>query len=70
MRWKKKTPTEDGTLRTRTGFLWFPKTIGDETRWLETAEWEERHHVYHGYDGMERWWEETQWVRWTNRERP
>lgn len=24
-----------------TRFLWFPKTIGCETRWLETATWEE-----------------------------
>lgn len=22
-------------------FLWFPKTIGQETRWLEVAEWTE-----------------------------
>ena len=66
MRWKKHQPPVDGTLRVRNEFLWFPKTIGDETRWLETAEWEERYRIYHGYDGFEKWWETTRWVRWTN----
>jgi hypothetical protein len=38
MRWN--TP-QYGAVRWKHRFLWFPLTIGDETRWLEFAEWEE-----------------------------
>ena len=27
--------------RIKTSFLWFPKEINDETRWLERATWKE-----------------------------
>jgi hypothetical protein len=30
-----------GEKRIRSGFLLFPKTIDNETRWLETSTWEE-----------------------------
>lgn len=39
MRWmklEKPTPT-NGDLRTVRRFLWWPKTLGQETRWLEVA---------------------------------
>jgi hypothetical protein len=39
MRFKYK-EYEDGEKRIRSGFLFIPKTIGGETRWLETATWE------------------------------
>lgn len=34
-------PPKLGDTRRFSRFLWFPKTIGRETRWLERAEWEE-----------------------------
>ena len=40
MRWKSYV---EGDKRTRSGFLWFPKTIEGVTRWLERAEWEEQY---------------------------
>lgn len=32
-----------GTRRERKGFLWLPRIIGEETRWLERARWQERY---------------------------
>ena len=57
-----------GDLRRRSGFLLFPKTIGNETRWLQWAVWQEVYNV-----GMfnlsignlkthEGWWESTKWL--------
>lgn len=40
MKWKE---TEDGTTRIITGFLWFPKFIDGETRWLVFAKYEQRY---------------------------
>ena len=37
MRWRSRTVTRLGSLRARKVFLWLPKTIGAETRWLECA---------------------------------
>jgi hypothetical protein len=62
MRW---THREDqlGAQRIRHRFLWFPKRIGDETRWLETACWGETYRI----TGSNRWgaeshgWSATQW---------
>ena len=43
MRWKKKKEkTKYGETRIINRFLIFPKTIQDETRWLEKASWVER----------------------------
>ena len=39
MRW---TDNEVNDIRQVTRFLWFSKTIGKETRWLEWATYEER----------------------------
>ena len=41
MRWIKPTPPARGTIRQVEKFLWFPKRIGFETRWLETTAWNE-----------------------------
>lgn len=35
-------PQRDFKSRIVTKFLWFPKTINGETRWLSTQTWEER----------------------------
>ena len=34
-----KPKPRDGEYRISSGFLWFPKTIGSQTRWLEYAKW-------------------------------
>ena len=46
MRWK---APQVGDTRTRSGFLFLPKTINGETRWLERAEWTERFSGVHVY---------------------
>lgn len=42
MRWTKPKPPTEGECRLRRAFLWFPKTIDRETRWLERATWTEK----------------------------
>lgn len=42
MRWKANSGPQLGDTRIVTKFLWKPKTIEGETRWLETASWFER----------------------------
>jgi hypothetical protein len=41
MRWIKKPQAKLGDTRTLCRFLWTPKTIGLEVRWLEKATWKE-----------------------------
>lgn len=41
MKFKQKTKPESFTYRKRSGFLFLPKKIGMETRWLEFAKWKE-----------------------------
>ena len=55
MRWK---PITDGTTRVKSGFLIFPKTIENETRWLEYARWEQR---YFNCSGT-RFWSTKRWI--------
>jgi hypothetical protein len=43
MRWATKRRPLDGQFRLRSRFLWAPKTIEGETRWLEFADWWERY---------------------------
>lgn len=45
MRFYHKAPysPKAGDVRLKRRFLWFPKRIGFETRWLEVAYWEERY---------------------------
>jgi hypothetical protein len=43
-----------GYIRLRRRFLWLPKRIQNETRWLEIAEWRESYSV--GYwSGLAEW---------------
>lgn len=56
---------EQGTLRTVTRFLWYPKEIGHETRFWEKATWEEK--VVYWWDDRAgrdaRWsWEIVRWI--------
>lgn len=43
MRWTIKKDPEDGDYRTVTKFLFFPKCINDEVRWLEIATFTQRY---------------------------
>jgi hypothetical protein len=45
-------------FRIRTGFLFFPKTIGHQLRWFETAKWKEEFRVSLG----DTWWEPIEWI--------
>jgi hypothetical protein len=66
MRWKLKYP-ERGETRQKSAFLFFPKTINGERRWLEFATWLE---VYGeldddmpeslGWGGS--YWEAKEWI--------
>lgn len=54
MKWKIKIETpEKGKIINVTKFLWKPKLIGDEKRWLEKATWEQIWKV--DSDGQGRW---------------
>ena len=49
MGWRSRA-RELGARRTKCRFLWWPKTIGGETRWLEHAEWEQVWAEYLSWD--------------------
>ena len=67
MRWfekeKKKKPIfSDMETRVVRKFLWFPKKIGKETRWLEFASYEQIYYKSyfdkdHNYHSMDRWYD-------------
>jgi len=74
MKWsdikKVKRYPKDGSLREKTSFLFLPKKIGHETRWLEVATWvEEFKATEHKYSIELDWegivpknkWEAVQW---------
>jgi hypothetical protein len=52
MRW---TRGAFGDKRIKKGFLFFPKVINNETRWLEFAEWEQKYVVDNA-------WISTKWI--------
>ena len=47
MRWNKP---EFGEKRIVKGFLWFPKQINNDVRWLEKAKWEQVYVEDHWFD--------------------
>lgn len=59
MRWTPKPLPDLGTLRVRVGFLWLPKKLNGEWRWLEYAAWSEEFVSYYeyGYGWEARAWE-------------
>lgn len=54
---RQKLPS-DGDRRTVERFLWFPKTLENERRWLERARWEERYLV----GSFGRYWIAKRWL--------
>jgi hypothetical protein len=57
MKWKRD-KEYDGELRIIRKFLWFPKTLDYETRWLEFANIKQEFQA--GY--MLNYWEDISWV--------
>ena len=51
MRWNDKPSIEVGDRRERNRFLWFPKSISGETRWLEHGQWIEEYYCRVTYEG-------------------
>ena len=63
MKWKDRpTPPMYSHKRTKRAFLWFPKKIGGETRWLETASWKERYLPTHHYSDDPSSWVAMYWI--------
>ncbi len=59
MRWSKDWQPVDGEMRVVTKFLWLPKKLGHETRWLERASWNIKATVLS--TGVY-WWSATGWL--------
>jgi len=53
-----KPPPDNKEIRKRDNFLWFPKTIDYQTRWLERAKWKE---IY-TWTGDRYVWKILEWV--------
>lgn len=66
MRWKCVIvlPPEHGARRVKRRFLWWPLTIGSETRWLEWAEVAEVYWTCNGagHCAPVEWWEAVEFV--------
>lgn len=58
MRWQKQNNEEHQT-RVRTKFLFLPKLIGNEYRWLERASWLQ-HQLWSAYTGW--YWVDDEWI--------
>jgi len=64
MRWTPKPEPHDLDTRMKRRFLLLPKTIGEETRWLEFAAWLEEYHIgCNGRNGIVTYWKETEWLK-------
>jgi hypothetical protein len=60
MKWNKHEP-HFHEMRIIKKFLWFPKTLDGETRWLETCHIEQRYYLPNGYGC----WKDIRWVEQT-----
>lgn len=60
MKWYKEHPSP-GHIRKRTRFLFFPKNIEGEIRWLEKATWVEKYYTYQGMTGVHGGWQAMFW---------
>ena len=58
MRLKLKPVSKHGDYRIRQGFLFLPKIMNQEWRWLEKAKWEQKYHVY----DFDSYWSDVRWV--------
>jgi hypothetical protein len=51
MKWKNQNGASKDAKRIVTRFLFLPKSVGDETRWLERATWEEKSVPFYSWVG-------------------
>lgn len=58
-----KTKPKGGDTRIKSGFLWFPKIIQNEIRWLEYATWHETYYQSVPY------WDADKWIDYTKNDR-
>lgn len=58
MRFHRKDSPKVGDVRIRERFLWFPKRIGNEVRWLEKAKYSEQ--LFSCWTDLE--WVAKQWI--------
>ena len=65
MKFNLKPRLPHGAMRVKSGFLWWPKRVDLQYRWLERAKWRERYH--HGYDEPD-FWTPFEWLTETNRQ--
>jgi len=63
MRYQKLPGPEKHEQRIRSGFLFFPKTIAGELRWLEWAQWMQEYTVRRYDVFICSAWETISWVR-------
>lgn len=62
MRFKNyKHPNHVGSERIRIAFLWFPKKIGGEKRWLEISAWKQKQY-YNPYSPTNWYWKDKCWI--------
>lgn len=54
----RKSLPKSGDIRIKSGFLFLPRTINHEERWLEFAMWIQEY-VHYGYDSL---WMDKEWV--------
>ena len=52
----KRQLAKPGSERVRSGFLWWPRVIRNEWRWLERARWREKCAGNFFFDGVRHWW--------------
>ena len=65
MRWSTRAGLPDGHMRLRRAFLWLPKLINGQWRWLERATWKEK--FSHGGIYCEDHWNDICWADLTTR---
>jgi hypothetical protein len=68
MKWPVKPDPKEGDLRHKTRFLFFPKTIDRQARWLELATWAEECRIV-TYRLPKSNWTELVWIPISWRER-
>lgn len=68
MRWKAQQAEPEhkvGDTRIKTGFLFFPKCLNDEWRWLEKSSWEQKMCLLTAglcWESTDWGWESTDWA--------
>lgn len=63
MRWESGKPRYRGQTRTITEFLWFPRKVNHEWRWLEIAKISQVVDKYWTlHDGDKLYWKDVEWV--------